>query len=91
MLPVLVALAFAGVFTPIVESADQPSMFTGSGRCIECHQQEYADWRESDHHRAMQPANKNNVLGDFDNVTLEFHDIETPSTLFLLAGCIALW
>ncbi len=25
----------------------------------------------------MQPANKNNVLGDFDNVTLEFHDIET--------------
>ncbi len=63
--------------TSSVESAERPNRFVGSSLCIECHQQEYANWRESDHHKAMQPANKTNVLGDFDNVTLEFHDIET--------------
>ncbi|MCZ6578087.1 MAG: multiheme c-type cytochrome, partial [Gammaproteobacteria bacterium] len=60
-----------------VEAATQPNKFVGSGLCIECHQQEYSDWRQSDHHKAMLPANKNNVLGDFDNVTVEFHGIET--------------
>ena len=73
----MLAISFNWVITSTGEAADHPSDFVGSGRCIECHQQEYADWRQSDHRKAMQPANKNNVLGDFDNVTVEFHGIET--------------
>jgi predicted CXXCH cytochrome family protein len=73
----LLAVSFNWVITSTVEAADHSSDFIGSDRCIECHQQEYADWRQSDHRKAMQPADKDNVLGDFDNVTVEFHDIET--------------
>lgn len=51
--------------------------FTESSQCQECHQQEYADWQQSDHRKAMQPASENTVLGDFNNVTVNFHGIET--------------
>jgi len=77
ILLILLTLTISGLNIYSLEVSAQPNKFTNSSRCIECHQQEYADWRQSDHHRAMQPANKNSVLGDFDNVTLEFHDIET--------------
>lgn len=41
--------------------------FTGSQGCESCHAEQTKAWRESDHAEAMQHANKNTVLGDFDN------------------------
>lgn len=43
--------------------------YTGSVSCMACHQEAYTDWLQSDHYKAIQPANDSTVLGDFGNVT----------------------
>jgi tetratricopeptide (TPR) repeat protein len=73
----LLVMVFAGVNTSSVKAADEPAKFVGSTSCIQCHQDEYGDWLKSDHRKAMQPANKDTVLGDFDDVTVSFHGIDT--------------
>ena len=71
------ALAFSWINEASAEAADQLADFAGSTQCIDCHREIYADWQQSDHYKAMQLATSANVLGDFDNVDLNFHDIET--------------
>ncbi|MCB1237299.1 MAG: hypothetical protein KDM91_19705, partial [Verrucomicrobiae bacterium] len=44
---------------------------TGAESCRECHPRPFADWLQSDHHRAMQPATPDTVLGDFGGVEFE--------------------
>ncbi|MDH3763605.1 MAG: multiheme c-type cytochrome [Gammaproteobacteria bacterium] len=73
--PLLLWLMFTGTVSA-AESA-QPAEFVGSANCNQCHQEQYAAWRQSDHRMAMQPADKTSVLGDFNNVTVNFHGIET--------------
>lgn len=71
-------LVIAGLTHSVAVIAAEPSIgFVGSGLCAQCHQQEYADWQQSDHHKAMQPANQDTVLGDFNDVRVKFHNIET--------------
>jgi hypothetical protein len=72
-------LALILTWVPILtlKASEQTSSFVGSVQCSQCHAKAYAVWQESDHHKAMQPASKNTVLGDFDNVTVNFHGIET--------------
>ncbi len=41
--------------------------FAGSEACAGCHQGEYSRWTGSHHQLAMQPANDQTVLADFDN------------------------
>ena len=41
--------------------------FAGSSACKECHQKEYKDWLGSDHQLAMQKADSNSVLADFND------------------------
>ena len=41
--------------------------FVGSGLCRQCHQKIYAEWRDSDHYKAMLLADEYSVLGDFNN------------------------
>lgn len=43
--------------------------YIGSASCKQCHAKEYAEWTASDHYKAMQLANEQTVLGNFDNVT----------------------
>ena len=43
--------------------------YVGSSSCKSCHQEAYADWKLSDHYRAMQPAIDSSVLGDFNNTS----------------------
>lgn len=43
--------------------------YAGSLSCKECHPQEYTQWLESDHFKAMQVASDSTVLGDFNNAT----------------------
>ncbi|MCZ8149800.1 MAG: multiheme c-type cytochrome [Roseomonas sp.] len=47
--------------------------FVGSATCGGCHAQEYADWRASDHARAMQAATPATVLGAFDGAAVARH------------------
>lgn len=45
--------------------------FVGAQSCKSCHEQQFAEWTQSDHHRAMMPANAESVLGDFNDATFE--------------------
>ncbi|MGD9290577.1 MAG: multiheme c-type cytochrome, partial [Desulfobacterales bacterium] len=56
--------------------ASQPAAtFVGSKICMDCHKAEYDRWQNSHHDRAMEIANDETVLGDFDNAVAEFHDV----------------
>jgi predicted CXXCH cytochrome family protein len=54
--------------------------YVGRAACSECHAEQDRLWRGSDHDLAMQEANKNSVLGNFDNVTFRYAGI--TSTFF---------
>ena len=41
--------------------------YAGDASCQSCHAKEHAEWKISDHFKAMQPANDSSVLGDFNN------------------------
>ncbi|MEX2579079.1 MAG: tetratricopeptide repeat protein [Verrucomicrobiales bacterium] len=45
--------------------------FVGAENCRTCHEKEFDDWLGSDHHKAMNPATEEFVLGDFDNVEFD--------------------
>jgi tetratricopeptide (TPR) repeat protein len=58
---------------PITEKLDT-SAFVGSKTCVTCHADQYERWQQSDHYRAMETATSESVLGDFDNVEVNFHN-----------------
>lgn len=41
--------------------------------CTSCHQQSQHDWQQSDHAKSMALANKESVLGDFNNTDVEHY------------------
>jgi hypothetical protein len=43
----------------------------GHESCKTCHEAEFQDWLLSDHHKAMNPATEEFVLGDFNDATFE--------------------
>ena len=45
--------------------------YVGGESCKACHEQEFEDWMQSDHHLAMNPATDEFVLGDFDDVEFD--------------------
>jgi predicted CXXCH cytochrome family protein len=51
--------------------------YVGSHTCISCHEKEHQDWRGSHHHAAMQIANEETVLGNFDNTTFTKDGVES--------------
>lgn len=50
-------------------SAEKSSNYLGDQSCIQCHQQEYADWTGSHHDWAMKLPSSETVKGDFSGVT----------------------
>ena len=46
--------------------------FVGSEACAACHQQEFNNWQVSHHRQAMQPANADTVLGDFNDASFDY-------------------
>ncbi len=58
--------------------------FVGAGICKECHQAEFKAWHGSDHDLAMQEANDQTVLGDFNNAKFKHDAVE--STFFKRDG-----
>jgi tetratricopeptide (TPR) repeat protein len=54
--------------------------YIGSTACAECHQQQFKAWQGSHHDLAMQHADEQSVLGDFDNKKFTYNGI--TSTFF---------
>ena len=59
-----------------VEQPEQPQIekpkkaeFIESSSCIECHEAQYKEWTGSHHDLAMDVANEETVIGDFNNST----------------------
>lgn len=61
------------VATPVKPQpvAVKPATMVDEQRCESCHSEQVRDWQGSHHQLAMQPANADTVLGDFDNVTVK--------------------
>ncbi|MEM7012455.1 MAG: multiheme c-type cytochrome, partial [Verrucomicrobiota bacterium] len=55
------------LFEPPVRNPTEGLEFVGAESCKTCHEQAYADWTKSHHHKAMQVANEETVLGDFND------------------------
>ncbi|MHC4943891.1 MAG: tetratricopeptide repeat protein [Planctomycetota bacterium] len=58
--------------------ADRPlktAAFVGTKACEGCHQKEYDLWNGSHHERAMDVANDQSMLGDFNDSRVVFHGI----------------
>jgi hypothetical protein len=49
--------------------------YVGARVCAECHPDEAARWRGSDHDRAMAEADEQTVLGDFNDTTFTAHEL----------------
>ena len=49
--------------------------FVGSVECQDCHKLEYDKWQGSHHDLAMDVANENTVLGDFNNTEFTIHGV----------------
>lgn len=59
--------------TPLPTTAS----YVGAASCKQCHQNEFQAWQSSHHYKAMQEANEQTVLGDFNNATFKYNGIES--------------
>ncbi|MGE5267451.1 MAG: multiheme c-type cytochrome, partial [Deltaproteobacteria bacterium] len=66
------------------DSKEGAPTFVGSNACRACHTQEFKNWSSSHHHAAMQPANAETVLGDFNGTI--FTEEGVTSTFFKKDG-----
>lgn len=51
--------------------------FVGADACQGCHATEHAQWQDSHHDLAMQPATPDTVLGDFDGASFDYFGTES--------------
>ena len=68
-------MAIAGVCAAL--EATWAADYVGSTVCKSCHAVEAAAWERSDHFRAMLPATAAAVAGDFADVRVTFHGMDT--------------
>jgi len=54
-----------------------PKQYVGASECRQCHPAEFAAWQVSHHALAMQNANEQSVLGDFNDAKFEHHGVES--------------
>ncbi|MEE8288313.1 MAG: multiheme c-type cytochrome [Nitrosomonadaceae bacterium] len=66
--PIFISLVLlvAWIVSTSVYASGDPKEFVGSDKCIQCHRIEFSQWKMSDHSRAMQSPDEQNVLGDFN-------------------------
>ena len=69
------SLLIAAILACQSASADSDARYIGSQVCSECHVEQFRDWQGSHHDLAMQPANKNTVLGDFSGVEFDHYGL----------------
>ena len=66
--------------TSLNTSVQDPANYVGSQLCVNCHKGQYDSWQGSHHDLAMQHANEQTILGDFNNTT--FNYFGTVSTFY---------
>ncbi len=73
------AAGCSGAQEPVsaVAQASAPPEFVGSDACADCHADEYTEWQGSHHELAMQVANEQTVLGDFDDASVDYYGATT--------------
>jgi predicted CXXCH cytochrome family protein len=64
-----------------VAHAAPPADYVGSKTCASCHQDAYKNWEKSHHWQAMQPANADTVLGDFNNASFEHYGVTSKFSM----------
>ena len=62
----------------------EEATFLGNNACASCHESQVKDWTGSHHDLAMQEANAETVLGDFDNAKFVYEGVTT--TFFRKGG-----
>jgi len=87
---VILVIAFAVLARPFLPSRTQdqgatldqtdaqqtaPLAFVDNQTCAGCHAEQVEDWLGSHHEQAMQVANRQTVLGDFDDATFTESDV----------------
>lgn len=71
------APALAGALAGLPVERIHADGYVGSAACRGCHEVEYRAWQESHHDLAMQPANEQTVLGNFDDAVFEHRGVTT--------------
>lgn len=61
--------------TQVVSPSQHADTYLGAAACQQCHAEQYQQWQQSHHAKAMQLPTEASVLGDFNNVQLNFHGI----------------
>ena len=79
-----VAIAFYYLFPEIESSGTTASSaapvqpnYVGATACLQCHTQKFENWKDSQHALAMQEANAQTVLGDFNDTKFQYHGVES--------------
>lgn len=62
-------------FEPSVPEPTGPPSYVGNSSCVSCHSAEMQLWRNSHHDKAMQHADADTVLGDFNDSLFEYNGI----------------
>ena len=62
----------------------EDNSYVADKTCASCHRSEYQQWQTSHHALAMQIANNNSVLGNFNNIVFNYAGIKT--TFFIKNG-----
>lgn len=60
-----------------VERAEREPVHVGSQACADCHGEQFQAWQGSQHAHAMQHATSDTVLGNFDDATFNYAEIES--------------
>ena len=58
-----------------LQSPEAQATFVGRDQCTECHTDAYESWLGSDHDNAMDFANEDTVVGDFNDADFEYEGI----------------
>jgi tetratricopeptide (TPR) repeat protein/nitrate/TMAO reductase-like tetraheme cytochrome c subunit len=71
----IVTIVFLIKFTQpsVAKIPPQESIFVGAKVCANCHESQFKMWQGSHHDMSMRHAEADSVLGDFNNVVLEFN------------------
>ena len=77
----IIVVSLPVYYFSVVKSNEKPVVsnleanFVGSVECQDCHKVEYDKWQGSHHDLAMDVANENSVLGDFNNTEITIHGV----------------
>ncbi len=78
---ILAGLVFFGLqwIQPSSSGPAEPTELTyvGTETCASCHADAYQNWRESDHRQAMDTANADSVLGDFNDASFDYAGVHS--------------